>query len=260
MKKILFLAATVSLFITSCTKNSDEGGIFRGPVKPFHDGKAWTWVQIDKNNKPVRIAIAIDDAAMNSLGEGTGEGGHNHVNGVSLEFNPRASVTPFMHALLDWNPNGHEPAGIYDQPHFDFHFYMTSQADRLAIPPYQVDSSGFLNFPGPGYMPNTPPAVYVPTPGGVPQMGTHWVDVTSPELAGQLFTQTFIYGSYNGNVTFYEPMITKAFIDNNASFQRSFPVPAKFKKAGYYPTSMRIEKADGATHVILEGFVYRQAS
>jgi hypothetical protein len=94
----------------------------------------------------------------------------------------------------------------------------------------------------------------------VPKMGLHWLDLTSPELNGQQFTQTFIYGSYNGNVNFYEPMITKAFLDVTTSFQRNFPVPAKFKTAGYYPTKMRIERKQGVTNVILEEFVYRQAS
>jgi len=55
-------------------------------------------------------------------------------------------------------------------------------------------------------------------------------------------------------------MITKAFLDNHPSYQRDFPVPQKFKKEGYYPTKMRIEKINGITNIILEGFVYRQAS
>ncbi len=50
--------------------------------------------------------------------------------------------------------------------------------------------------------------------GGVPQMGAHWVDVTSPELNGSTFAQTFIYGSYDGQVNFYEPMITLDFLKN----------------------------------------------
>ena len=258
MKRMLACLLAVAVFVTSCQKGRDEyNGIFKGPEQKFQHGKAWTWIQLDKHNKPERIGISIDEAAMNSLDPGNAhEGGHQHVNGISLKFHPRANCTPFMHALLDWNPHGHEPEGIYDQPHFDFHFYMTSEADRLAIPPYTVDSTGFLNFPPQGYLPQ----LYVPVPGGVPQMGAHWVDVTSPELNGQLFTQTFIYGSYNGNVTFYEPMITKAFLDANPSFERTFPVPAKFAQSGYYPTKMRIQKIDGVTNIILEGFVYRQAS
>lgn len=91
-------------------------------------------------------------------------------------------------------------------------------------------------------------------------MGAHWVDVTTPELNGQPFTQTFLYGSYNGKVAFYEPMITKAFIDANASFERTFGIPTKYKTSGYYPTKMRIVKADGATHFMLEGFVFRAQS
>jgi hypothetical protein len=259
MKKIFFLAAVAAFVFSSCNKDKDENwsGVFKGPVEKFQHGKAWTWVQVDKQDKPVRIGIAIDDEAMNSLDPGGDHnGGHNHVNALSLDFHPKAAITPFKHALLDWNPNGHEPAGVYDLPHFDFHFYMTNEAERLAIPPYEVDNTGFLNFPAAGYM----PGVYVPTPGGVPQMGTHWIDVNAPEINGGTFTQTFIYGSYNGNTTFYEPMITKSFLGNNTSFVRNIPVPTKFKTAGYYPTQMRIEKSNGVTSIILEGFVYRQAS
>jgi hypothetical protein len=133
---------------------------------------------------------------------------------------------------------------------------MIPEEERLAIPLYETDSTGFLNYPAPGYM----PATYVPTPGGVPQMGTHWIDVNAPELQGQPFTETFLYGSYSGKASFYEPMITKAFIDANASFERTFGVPAKFKTSGYYPSKMRIVKAEGATHIILEGFVYKTQS
>lgn len=91
-------------------------------------------------------------------------------------------------------------------------------------------------------------------------MGKHWVDSTSPELNGQPFTQTFIYGTYNGKVTFYEPMITLDFLKDNDSFVRSIPQPEKFRKTGYYPTELRIRKHDGVTDVILEHFVLRQKS
>ena len=265
MKKIILLALPLLAVLTSCNKDKDNasknGGIFKGPVTQFHAGKTWTWGELDANGNPLRIAISIDDAAMNSLDEGgllrTTHGTEN----MTLVFNPRiVAATPFVHALLDWNPHGHEPAGIYDVPHFDFHFYMTSVADREAIPPYEVDSTGFLNFPAPGYMPTTMPNLYVPTPGGVPAMGAHWIDISTPEINGGIFTQTFLYGSYNGKATFYEPMITKAFLDANATFTRNIPTPNRFAKAGYYPTSMRVEHANGVTNVILENFVLRQAS
>jgi hypothetical protein len=55
-------------------------------------------------------------------------------------------------------------------------------------------------------------------------------------------------------------MITLDFLKNNNSFERSIPVPAKFQKAGYYPTHMRMVKTNGVTEIILEAFVYREQS
>lgn len=260
MKKVLFFAAVSLLAFSSCKKDKDEKKeekVFKSEVKTFQHGKAWTWYEEDANKNPLRLGIAIDDAAMNSLDRTDPNGpGHHHENSVSLKLHPKATAaTPFQHILLDWAPKGHEP--IYGKPHFDFHYYMTGEAERLAIPVYQQAPDKFDNHPAQGYMPPT----YIAIPEGVPQMGTHWVDVTSPEIGqGAPFTQTFIMGSYDGKVTFWEPMITEEFILANPTFERAIPQPAKFQKAGLYPTKMRIEKKDGVTNIILEGFVQKQAS
>lgn len=255
MKKILFFAAIGLLALSSCKKDNDQKQtVFKGEVKTFQHGKAWTWYEEDVSGKPLRIAIAIDDAAMNSLDRET-SGGHNHGNSIAMKLHPKAGATPFDHVMLDWNPAGHPPMNIYTKPHFDFHFYTTTETERLAIPVYEEAQEKFDNFPF-EYM----PANYIPIPGGVPQMGTHWVDQTAPELQpGGTFTQTFLYGSYDGDVNFYEPMITEEFLLANPSFQRDIPVPANFKQAGWYPTKMRIEKKNGVTNVIIENFVQRSA-
>jgi hypothetical protein len=254
MKRILFLALMASALFSSCKKESNEK-IFKGPVTPFQHGKAWTWYETDDNNKPLRLAVAIDEAAMSSLDRGTDNGGHQHHNSVVLKFHPKAA-TVFNHVDLGWNPHGHEPEFIYGLPHFDFHFYTITPEAVAAIPPYEVDSSKHKNWPASDYF----PATYFNPGGGVPKMGVHWLDFTSPELNGATFTQTFIYGSYDGQVTFYEPMITEAFILANPAFERAIPQPAKVQKTGYYPTKMRIAKISGITNIILEGFVLRQAS
>ncbi len=118
-----------------------------------------------------------------------------------------------------------------------------------------TDTAKLNANPAPDYLPQN----HVPGP-PVPQMGKHFIDVTSPEVNGQPFTQTFIYGTYDGKVTFYEPMITLAFLKSNSSFERPIPQPSKFRKAGYYPTKMRISKHDGVTDIVLDGFVQRQTS
>lgn len=260
MKKIFLLSLGVTLLFSSCKKDdvSVQNNIFKGPVVQVHEGKAWTWVQLDRSGKPERLAITLTDAALNSVPLGHDGDGHDHAdeNSWILSFHPKASITPFNHVGMGWNPAGHEPEIFYGKPHFDFHFYMMSPADVAAIPPYEVDSLKFKNWPAPAYF---PPAYFNPG-GGVPQMGAHWVDATSGEFNGQPFTQTFIYGSYNGKVTFYEPMITLDFLKNNSNFERNIPQPAKFQKTGYYPTKMKLVKHDGVTEIILDGFVYKTQS
>lgn len=261
MKKVFLLAALAGtvLSLQSCDKNDDNhpGGVYKGPEVAYHEGKAFTWVQLSKTGAPEKLAIAIDEDVMENVPVEAGslEGGHDHSNSISLQLHPKAlAATPFRHVVLDWNPAGHEPDDVYTIPHFDFHFYMMEEAARLAIPPFEVNPDGFNNAPDAAYFPLN----YVSPPNGVPQMGRHWFDVTSPELNGETFTQTFILGSYNGKVNFYEPMITRQFLLDNANFQRDIPQPAKFMESGYYPTKMRIQKHNHLTEIILEGFVFRE--
>jgi hypothetical protein len=264
MKKF-FLALFASALLISCNKEDEnlKNGIYKGKEVAIHHGKGWTWLQLDRNGKPERLAITLNEEVLNSVpvedANANHAGGHTHGNNIILPLHAKASITPFKHVGLDWNPSGHEPAGVYTRPHFDFHFYMISETERLTIPIYETDSLKFKNYPAPAYFPPT----YVPIPGGVPQMGAHWVDFTSPELDPvhpSIFTQTFIYGSYNGNVTFYEPMITLDFLKNTTVYERSIPQPAKFQQAGYYPTKLRVIKHNGLTEIILDGFVLRQQS
>jgi hypothetical protein len=109
-----------------------------------------------------------------------------------------------------------------------------------------------------------PPAGYIPanhiSGPGVPMMGKHFIDANTPELHGQPFTQTFLYGSYDSKVVFMEPMITLAFLKNTTTFERSIPQPTKFQQAGFYPTKMKVSRHDGVTEITLEDFVSRQAS
>lgn len=255
MKKVLFILLSAVTVFSSCKKEDKGVHFFKGAEQNFQEGKAWTWYEEDAAKKPLRLAISIDHAAMQSLDRSVpGDGEVDHDDDIVVPFHPKVGVvTPFDHVGLGWNPHGHEPDVIYGLPHFDFHFYEVSASAVAAIPPYEVDSTKFKNWPAPQYL----PANYVNFGGGVPQMGCHWLDVTSPELNGQTFTQTFIYGSYDGQVTFYEPMITEAFILNNPSFERSIPQPEKVQKTGYYPTKLRVETMNGTVNIILENFVYR---
>ncbi len=253
MKKI-FLFVAAATFLVSCKKDEDKEQTYKGATVQLHNGKAWSSVKVDKTGKPLQLAITINNAALNSLPTG-GSQGHDHSNNLVVPLHPKAvSGTPFKFVGLNWNPAGHPPQNIYTLPHFDFHFYMVTPAEVEAT----VDVAKMNIQPPADYIPQNHIAV-----DPVPQMGLHWIDVTSPELDPNnpaTFTQTFIFGSNDGKVTFYEPMITLDFLKSSSNFERNIPQPSKVHQTGYYPTKMRIVKQGDETSVILDGFVLRQAS
>jgi hypothetical protein len=45
----------------------------------------------------------------------------------------RFKKMPFDHLVSNFNPSGHGPPGIYTVPHFDFHWYIIDNEDRLSV-------------------------------------------------------------------------------------------------------------------------------
>jgi hypothetical protein len=244
MKTIKLLSITALLATASllnCTKKEATPSEFYGESMSLGNGTAKTFYRVDDVGNPSEIGIAISETAMNSLPHAT--------NSTSLKLPTEAEgKTPFTFVLFDYNHLGHEPTHVYDVPHFDVHFYMTSDAERLKINPAD---KGVDAAPADGYLPM--PRIGA---GVVPQMGNHWIDVTSPELNGSKFTNTFIYGSAYGKVTFYEPMITTDFVKNSAHSHFPIKQPQKFEKSGYYPTEYCVRfNADAKQYeVTIESF------
>jgi len=211
------------------------------------------------NGEAIEVGVAMSEAALQGLPKASGDHpeGHLDMHEFVLDM-PEGNPTPFKHIGFNWNPGGHEPPGIYDAPHFDFHFYMIPNADRLAMLP--TDTASFnakaRNYPTAEFV----PAGYVaPMPLGIPQMGVHWIDPTSPEFNGQPFTKTFIYGSWNGKLIFAEPMITKAMIESKQTITTPIGVAAKYSQPGRYPSSYTIRWNEAAKQyeVALTGLVSR---
>lgn len=104
------------------------------------------------------------------------------------------------------------------------------------------------------------PARYVATPDPIPRMGIHWVDAASPELNGQPFTATFLYGFWDGKMNFVEAMVTTAYLESVKEVPGQvvrFDVqhPEAYEMPGWYPTaySIRYDSDRGAYVIALEG-------
>lgn len=246
-----FIVKTTSLCLISLTllfqscKDDDKSGTFKGEEATFGFGKAYSYIINDEDGNPVEIGISLDNAAFDNLDNTSGD------IYLSLDYPKEASKTPFLHQYMGYAPHGHEPVGIYDKEHFDFHFYTTTDAARDAIAP--EDTLKGKTFPTADYFPaNTIPV------GFVPSMGQHWIDVTSPELSGAPFTNTFIWGSFDSRINFLEPMITKKFIHDNPQFEAALKLPAKYQDTGkYFPTKYGFKHENGEYHIYLSAFILR---
>lgn len=199
---------------------------------------------------------------------------------------------PFTFLGFHYNPQGHAPPGVYDVPHFDFHFYMLEDQKVEAI------SGGPL---GDKPMPFIGMADYeIPDaqrPPGyefekhrflIKEMGEHLLDATAPEFNGTSFTHTYVYGIHDpsidpanpdrtevvtlgdedvevpvytgdgqGQLHFVEPMVTTDFIRNDLNQAKEVGVatPARFPTAGAYPTTYGMKPdGQGGVHVTIGDF------
>lgn len=219
-------------------RNDEKYNTFYGPQLEIGNGHMRSWINITHSGRPLAIGLEMTDGALSNLPTDPA----NHMEATwHVKLHQKAhDVTPFDHLMINWNVMGHEPPPIYGLPHFDFHFYKVSMEEVMST----TDPVKF-NI--------QPPAGYIPTAylfaGGVPMMGAHWVDLMSPELQAPnapgyaAFTHTMIYGSYDGEVTFVEPMITHAFLNSGATVQKWYRQPLLFSPTGTnYPTRYNIWK------------------
>lgn len=240
-----------------------------GIASKLGNGSARTYITYDVTGAPTEVGVSLDEAALEGLpapmkmSMPANDGGHEHLD--SHVFNlalPVDNPTPYRFVELDWNPGGHEPPGVYDTPHFDFHFYRVAQAVRDGIDPARFSKAQYIEKSG-----NLPPKdewapqyAALSAPGtpvmAVPRMGTHWVDIVTPELQAMFghpeqyrrFTTTFLHGSWDGQFIFDEPMVTREFIISRKAGATEavrdsviqLASPKKYDKPGYYPGAYRV--------------------
>src|SRR5688500_10402867 len=104
-----------------------KAGTYLGQFTLLGNGTVRSWVTFGQNNKPTSLGVTFSEAALSGLATTPPKGM------LGMEYNlalpKEAAVTGIDHVGVNWNPQGHEPPGIYDTPHFDFHFYLTPQSE-----------------------------------------------------------------------------------------------------------------------------------
>jgi hypothetical protein len=172
---------------------------------------------------------------------------------------------PFKWVLLNWNLHGHGPPGVYDVPHFDVHFMMAPIADVFAIRagpcgPELVNCDDFATAKMPladGLMHSD----FADVDAVAPAMGNHLIDLTGAEFNGQPFTRSWIYGMYGGRVTFYEEMVSLAYLQRQPDSCQAIKTPPAVEVSGHYPTQRCVRHDPAANDYVIsmEDFEYRAA-
>jgi hypothetical protein len=246
--------AAASLLVPAVS--AAQSDIRYGDAVDVGTGIARTYVAYDAGGNAVEVGIALSAEALTGLPAPVEDSPEMSSASWDLQFPDQAPI-PYWFASVDWNPRGHIPPGIYDVTHFDFHFYLVEPEVRDAIlpddPDYAVKSS---RAPDATLL----PAGYITPPDGtVPRMGTHWIDPSSHEFHGQPFSHTFIYGSWDGRLIFFEPMATLALLEGEPDVSIDLVSPEKVEVAGWYPTryAVRRDSGSGEIRIALGGLVER---
>jgi hypothetical protein len=258
-----------------------------GKEQKLGEGTLRSYVTADSRGVPTAVGVTFSRSALQGLpskmnttsrchdidGNGT-HGRHECIGDYELILEVPADVAkeidiPFKWIMVNWNPEGHQaPAPpVLAEPHFDFHFFAWDRERIEAIAPGKcgefVDCEDFKRGSKP-LPPEYLPPGHIDVGAVVPRMGNHLLDSRSPELQDPpaRFTRTFIYGAYDGELIFWEPMITRDFI--NATTNECFEIrqPQKVRRSGHYPAAycVRYDAATQKHTVSLEKFSYVTAS
>jgi hypothetical protein len=251
----------------------------RGQVEKMGAGTVQSFVTLDPGGTPTAIGVTMSAGALEQLppvpntlsrcfdldgnGKHTGHECHGDEERILDVPVDSSAGLPFRWISVNWNPAGHHNTP-YARPHFDFHFHTGDRARVEAIRPGRcgemADCEDFKGATRPvpaRYL----PAGYIDVGAVVPRMGNHLLDSQSPELKDSLpFTRTFIYGAYEGELIFWEPMITRDYLQETRDTCLEIRQPQEFRQAGYYPTEYCVRQDQQGGHTVsLEAFRYSNA-
>lgn len=276
----LWLAALAAALFTS----GSQAATLLGKARTMGNGTVRTYAEVNSANKPTAIGLTISAGAFKGLpskrnrtsrcadlnkngridAKGECEGDYEFKLAMPRDLTKRKDI-PFKWLGFNWNPEGHAPPP-WELPHFDVHFYMMSQKEIAGI---RIGPCGiFINCDDFKRAIKPVPAKYVhaehiSVKAAVGAMGNHLIDSKTPEMGKppRKFTHTWIFGAYDGRISFYEPMITLDYLKSRPNTCVPIKQPKAWQVGGYYATKycMRHHGNTGATTVSLEGLVYRKA-
>jgi hypothetical protein len=225
-----------------------------GESSEFGEGSVSSYVRLDRDGNVESYGLKMTGPALNGLSEDPEAERQSH-----LHMPEGVAGVPVEHVDIHFLPFGHPggPGNTYwAVPHFDFHFFL-KDAETSAT---YTDPSLAFNPLADAYVPES----YILAPDSfVPGEGVHWVNPA--EFEGP-YTTNFIYGSYDSEMTFLEPMEDLSYLKdmregNVGDFTGAIGSARSYQKAGLYPQeySISYDAEEDAFYIELQNLVMRSS-
>jgi hypothetical protein len=223
----------LALALTACTAAPPELEVMEvaGECGMVYGGNVCTWAEM-QGDSVLSVGATIPMATVSGVPAEMEMTWPPTMGGMLMLPAAAQQATGMSHLTVFWEAHGHPP-GPFLTPHFDFHFYGISPADREAIDCLDVTKPTALPA---GYeLPDEEiPGIGMLVGVCVPTMGMHSL-LSSSLAATDIFDATMVVGWIKGQPIFVEPMISKAFLERREGF--SLPIPALPATGGTrYPT------------------------
>lgn len=271
------------LFFNAFILESDPGRV-EGAIAEIGNGWVETYSEIDEQGLPQAIGVIFSKEAFKGLPKDMGDGHrctdldnngtiemhieclpwHERVLPLPAEISRNKEI-PFKWVLLNWNPHGHMPEGVWNTPHFDVHFYMEPIENIFSLMPgpcgpekMRCDQYEMARKPVPASYIHKD---FVDVGAAAPAMGNHLVDPTEAVFHGAPFTRSWLYGAYDGRIIFYEEMLSLEYLTSEPNECYPIKTTPEVGLSGYYPSQVcsRFNPEDSSVSVSMEGFTYRDA-
>lgn len=253
-------AAGAGVALAGCLTGSDSGGLDPeeyppeehtewGETAELGTGEVTTFVSVHPDSGERVIGAEMTPGVLE-------EDASEHEKYV-VDF-PDSDEVPFSWLGLDWEPGGHYPGDKYAIPHLDWHFYFAPHEQikdipTIAMPPSEYSEDEYYTEPLPM---DQVPENYFRTNYVFGYMGEHLYDETEPEYNDGTFGNTFVYGHWENELIFMEPMITVPYFEQLMSdeepeldqlkgkghtHRKELSMPERFPEAGEYPTESTVK-------------------
>lgn len=280
---VVSLVASMTL-VNAKASEPEADASFKSDLTTFNkvslgDGFVETQYEADAGNRPVVVAVRVTGSAMKSLPTAPTHDGQTCFDtggdGIDLETDcasghervlwlPDLEGLPFQWLMFNWQMKGHGPPHVFDEPHFDLHFFIQDFSARNQI---RTGSCHLvINCEDEATAKKPVPAPYAPEgfgmPGAAGRMGNHVIDPEAAPANGGPFTQAFAYGTWDGHISFWEPVVNVNWFNETKPTEACSPIPQtpEVELSGYYPTEMCSHyDADGGMTFKLRKFVQRTA-